>query len=113
MHRAELPFFWWEEDWPSICGTPEKLKPQSSMRQEHRARTQHAGATYHISLHTHARTLTGLPSPRCIVSAVIWQVQDTIGLADWPPCQAAIAQLGERQTEDLKVPSSIVGLGRE
>ena len=26
-------------------------------------------------------------------------------------CQAAIAQLGERQTEDLKVPSSILGLG--
>ena len=25
--------------------------------------------------------------------------------------QAAIAQLGERQTEDLKVPSSILGLG--
>ena len=27
------------------------------------------------------------------------------------PSQAAIAQLGERQTEDLKVPSSILGLG--
>ena len=27
-------------------------------------------------------------------------------------CQAAIAQLGERQTEDLKVPGSIPGLGR-
>ena len=26
-------------------------------------------------------------------------------------CQAAIAQLGERQTEDLKVPGSIPGLG--
>ena len=26
--------------------------------------------------------------------------------------QAAIAQLGERQTEDLKVPGSIPGLGR-
>ena len=38
--------------------------------------------------------------------AVIWQVQDTFGLADWLPRQAAIAQLGERQTEDLKVPSS-------
>ena len=25
--------------------------------------------------------------------------------------QAAIAQLGERQTEDLKVPGSILGLG--
>ena len=25
---------------------------------------------------------------------------------------AAIAQLGERQTEDLKVPSSILGLGK-
>ena len=28
-----------------------------------------------------------------------------------PPCTAAIAQLGERQTEDLKVPGSIPGLG--
>ena len=28
-----------------------------------------------------------------------------------PSNQAAIAQLGERQTEDLKVPSSILGLG--
>ena len=27
--------------------------------------------------------------------------------------QAAIAQLGERQTEDLKVPGSIPGLGNE
>ena len=27
------------------------------------------------------------------------------------PCRAAIAQLGERQTEDLKVPGSIPGLG--
>ena len=27
------------------------------------------------------------------------------------PLQAAIAQLGERQTEDLKVPGSIPGLG--
>ena len=26
-------------------------------------------------------------------------------------CSAAIAQLGERQTEDLKVPGSIPGLG--
>ena len=26
--------------------------------------------------------------------------------------EAAIAQLGERETEDLKVPSSILGLGR-
>ena len=31
-------------------------------------------------------------------------------IAGHPP-QAAIAQLGERQTEDLKVPSSILGLG--
>ena len=30
---------------------------------------------------------------------------------DWLPSQAAIAQLGERQTEDLKVPGSIPGLG--
>ena len=32
---------------------------------------------------------------------------------EWIPAshQAAIAQLGERQTEDLKVPSSILGLG--
>ena len=29
----------------------------------------------------------------------------------WPCLQAAIAQLGERQTEDLKVPGSIPGLG--
>ena len=28
-------------------------------------------------------------------------------------CQAAIAQLGERQTEDLKVPGSITGLGKK
>ncbi len=28
-------------------------------------------------------------------------------------CTAAIAQLGERQTEDLKVPNSIPGLGRK
>ena len=27
-------------------------------------------------------------------------------------CIAAIAQLGERQTEDLKVPGSIPGLGK-
>ena len=27
--------------------------------------------------------------------------------------QAAIAQLGERQTEDLKVPGSIPGLGKQ
>ena len=27
------------------------------------------------------------------------------------PCRAAIAQLGKRQTEDLKVPGSITGLG--
>ena len=33
--------------------------------------------------------------------------------SDLPPCigRAAIAQLGERQTEDLKVPGSIPGLG--
>ena len=29
----------------------------------------------------------------------------------FPGNQAAIAQLGERQTEDLKVPASIPGLG--
>ena len=33
----------------------------------------------------------------------------TTGLKQRPP--AAIAQLGERQTEDLKVPGSIPGLG--
>ena len=27
------------------------------------------------------------------------------------PLEAAIAQLGERQTDDLKVPGSILGLG--
>ena len=32
-------------------------------------------------------------------------------LKKWPFRQAAIAQLGERQTEDLKVPGSIPGLG--
>ena len=29
----------------------------------------------------------------------------------WNKTSAAIAQLGERQTEDLKVPGSILGLG--
>ena len=32
-------------------------------------------------------------------------------LARWMPTEAAIVQLGKRQTEDLKVPSSILGLG--
>ena len=32
--------------------------------------------------------------------------------SSWRSIQAAIAQLGERQTEDLKVPGSIPGLGR-
>ena len=35
----------------------------------------------------------------------------TYTVARWVPTEAAIAQLGERQTEDLKVPGSIPGLG--
>ena len=34
-------------------------------------------------------------------------------LAGQPIKHAAIAQLGEHQTEDLKVPSSILGLGKQ
>ena len=33
-------------------------------------------------------------------------------LVSWSLATAAIAQLGERQTEDLKVPGSIPGLGK-
>ena len=36
---------------------------------------------------------------------------ETIAILKFP--EAAIAQLGERQTEDLKVPGSIPGLGRQ
>ena len=35
-----------------------------------------------------------------------------VDLAEFGSKHAAIAQLGERQTEDLKVPGSIPGLGR-
>ena len=34
-------------------------------------------------------------------------------MGDWQPSEAAVAQLGERQTEDLKVPGSIPGGGNE
>ena len=41
-----------------------------------------------------------------------WLHTQTVGPRQAPASsQAAIAQLGERQTEDLKVPSSILGLG--
>ena len=41
---------------------------------------------------------------------LVWSVIAVTSIS-WPCLQAAIAQLGERQTEDLKVPGSIPGLG--
>ena len=46
-----------------------------------------------------------------------WRSRSRLQKADYcwtcfsVPAEAAIAQLGERQTEDLKVPGSIPGLG--
>ena len=44
----------------------------------------------------------------------LWLLQafGAYAVAKPTPTEAAIAQLGERQTEDLKVPSSIPGLGK-
>ena len=41
---------------------------------------------------------------------LVWSVIAVTSIS-WPCLQAAIAQLGECQTEDLKVPGSIPGLG--
>ena len=42
---------------------------------------------------------------------LLWHFKNRIDMPHAHDLQAAIAQLGERQTEDLEVPGSIPGLG--
>ena len=91
-------------DWR--CGVCARLRAHGSSASPHTVRTQHAGSAHNISPPTHF-------GARCRVIAVACRLQHIIVLADWRSSQAAIAQLGERQTEDLKVPGSILGLGRD
>ena len=50
-----------------------------------------------------------LMQPRVLIIGVLWVFLETFVKLIFQ--EAAIAQLGERQTEDLKVPGSIPGLG--
>jgi hypothetical protein len=46
-----------------------------------------------------------------VLLAACWRLNDSWDLRTFRAASAAIAQLGERQTEDLKVPGSIPALG--
>ena len=60
-----------------------------------------------VALPPHSRFLAPLAS--CVHNDL--NVVESPSILGSTPAVAAIAQLGERQTEDLKVPGSIPGLG--